>query len=192
MSPLISTGDASVTGLGGSTAVTQVVDLLDAPEHTTQTAAVTNVGVGVGNTGANLAVGQMSGVSPDGTAVAVSWGPSDSSSVGTGSATAIGDTTHTTIVQVAMGTAADDGTLRITQRAVVVNFGAALANSGFDLAGDAAGTNADATALLVRGIVLALLTMLQPSAPTTTVAARVGTRRWGRRVGGDGERGRGR
>ena len=165
---LVSTGDASVTGLGGSTAVTQVVDLLDAPEHTTQTAAVTNVGVGVGNTGANLAVGQMSGTSPDGTTVAVSWGPADSSSVGTGGASAIGDMTHTTIVQVAMGTAADDGTLRITQRAVVVNFGAALANSGFDLAG---GSSADATALLVRGIVLALLTMLQPSAPTTTVAA---------------------
>jgi hypothetical protein len=165
---LISTGDATVTGLGGSTAVTQVVNLLDAPEQTTQTAAVTNVGVGVGNTGANLAVGQMSGLEPDGTAVAVSWGPSDSSTIGTGAATAVGAQTHTTIVQVAMGTAADDGTINITQRAVVVNFGAAFANTGFDSAG---GPSADATSLLVRGIVLALLAMLQPSAPTTTLSA---------------------
>jgi hypothetical protein len=169
---LVGTGNASVTGLTGSTAVTQVVHLLDTSEHTDQTAAVTNVGVGVGNTGANVATGAMSAVEPDGTAVAVSWGPSDSSSdsssVRTGSATAVGDLSHTTIVQVAMGSASDDGTLTITQRAVVVNFGAALANSGFDTASASGGDDA---ALLVRGIVLALLAMLQPSAPTATVSS---------------------
>jgi hypothetical protein len=165
---LIDTGDASVTGLAGSTAVTQVVSLLDAPDHTTQTAAVTNVGIGLGNTGANVATGQMSAVEPDGTAVAVSWGPGDDASIRTGSATAVGDLSHSTIVQVAMGTAADDGTLTITQRAVVVNFGASMANSGFDAAGASAPSE---TALLVRGIVLALLAMLQPSAPSTTVTA---------------------
>lgn len=162
---LVQTGDASVTGLSGSTAVTQVVDLLDANDHTTQTAAVTNVGIGVANSGANTASGQMSSLQPDGTAVAVTWGPLDAT-VGTGSATATGDLSHTTIVQVAMGTAADDGTLTITQRAVVVNFGAAIANSGFDAAG---GSPDSQSALLVRGIVMALLAMLAPDSPSTVV-----------------------
>ena len=49
---LIDSGNASAVGLSGSTAVTQVVQLL-AGDNTTQTASVTNVGISVGNSGAN-------------------------------------------------------------------------------------------------------------------------------------------
>jgi hypothetical protein len=163
---LVDTGNANVTGLAASTAVTQVVHLLDANEQTQQNASVVNVGVGVGNSGANQAVGQLSAMGPDGAAVAVTWGPSGTASVASGSATATGDRSNTTIIQVAVGTAADDGTLQIVQRAVVVNFGAGLASSGANAAG-ALGAN---DAMLTQAIVLALLSMLLPSAPSSTAA----------------------
>ena len=65
-----------------------------------------------------------------------------------------------------MGTASADGTLTITQRAVVVNFGAGIANTGVNAAG---GT--DPTALIIQALVVALLAMLEPSATTSTVSA---------------------
>jgi hypothetical protein len=163
---LVDTGSANVTGLAASTAVTQVVHLLDANEQTQQNASAVNIGVGVGNSGANQAVGQLSAMGPDGAAVAVTWGPSGTASVASGSATATGDQSNTTIIQVAVGTAADDGTLQIVQRAVVVNFGAGLASSG----ANAAGALGDNDAMLTQAIVLALLSMLLPSTPSSGAA----------------------
>jgi len=148
----IDTGDANATGLSGSTAVTQVVHLLDESRTSTQTASVVNVGVGTANTGGNLAI---LNTAPGGssTALAVAWGPR--ASVTTGSADAAGNATKTSIIQVAIGTATEDGVICITQRAIVVNFGAGFANSGAN--GAFAGTS---QGLLIDSVITAIVTAL--------------------------------
>ena len=150
---IIQTGDATAAGLQGNTAVMQVVHLLDANETANQQATVVNVGLGVSNSGGNLALlGPSNGSAR--TAVAVEWAPAGDAGVTTGSAAAIGDASNTSIIQVAVGVASGDGVLRITQYAVVVNFGVGFANSGGNGAGGgAAGALAEAVlAALLQGL----------------------------------------
>ena len=146
----VMTGNATATGLSGSTAVTQVVQLLDENKTTEQKASIVNVGVGTANSGGNLAI-LHTGPGVDATAMAVSWGPT--SSVTTGGASAVGDASTTRIVQVAIGTASDDGAIYIKQQAIVVNFGAAFANSG----GNGAFSGGNSDSLMVDSIVTALV-----------------------------------
>jgi hypothetical protein len=168
---VVGTGDVSALGLSSSTVVTQVVNLLDANETTSQTASVQNVGVAIGNSGANSVSSAVTGTGAGRTAVAVSWSDVPSSAgVDTGAATATGDSSRTTVVQVAVGTAVDGGSLLITQRAVVVNFGAGFAASGLNAAGG------DQTqAVLAQAIIVALLSMMMgdssPTASGTTAAS---------------------
>jgi hypothetical protein len=148
----ISTGNAAATGLQASTAVTQVVNLLDTDETTIQSVSVVNVGLGAANTGGNLAIVNHTPGAPA-AAIAIQWQPA-SAAVDTGTATAVGLASNTTIVQVAIGTASDDGTIHISQRAIVLNFGAALALSG-DNGADAA--NQAFVSAVVRALVAALV-----------------------------------
>ena len=124
----IMTGNAAALGLQGLTTVTQVVNLLDTTEQTRQSVSVVNVGIGAANSGGNITV---SSAQPGGaaTALSVQWQPL-TSTVDTGDATATGLSSDATIIQVAVAQAAEDGSITISQRAIVVNFGAALALSG--------------------------------------------------------------
>lgn len=163
---VIDTGDVSATGLSSSTAITQVVNLLDANETTSQTASVQNLGVAIGNSGVNAALVSAGGYGSGRSAVAVTWNDVPSASVLTGSATATGDISRTTVIQVAIGTATGNGQLLITQRAVVVNFGAGFAASGLNGAGEAP----DSQAVLAQAVILALLSMMSDSSGAMLVS----------------------
>lgn len=123
----IGTGNANVTGLLGNTQIVQGVTVIGG-SASDQSVTVVNIGIGVGNSGSNLAAGSVVG---GGQEVAAGGAPGNgSASVGTGNTNAVGDNSGSLIMQIVTVTAADDGSITVTQRAVIINFGLALANSG--------------------------------------------------------------
>jgi hypothetical protein len=143
----IYTGDATAYGNVSETAINQnahgALGIL-----TSQTAGVANVGVGISNTGLNAAVGNGStntagflqtATNPTGVAsnsASATNASNGSATIRTGAATATGNKSETWIDQTAGGTGDSDpgGLLIISQTAGVLNAGAALANSGGNLA----------------------------------------------------------
>ncbi len=164
----IHTGNASGVGSRSTTNVAQTVDADGSgfvmPD---QTADVANIGIGVANSGVNLAIGNASptndatvdqtatvatgGGAIDGDVVASNDGIATTSSNGsaeiqTGSADATGnDAAHTTnITQTA--NANGSGFTMVNQSATAINVGIGVANSGINLAiGNAGTTTAGAT-----------------------------------------------
>jgi hypothetical protein len=110
----ISSGDATAVGQVAQTTIRQRV-AVGTGERAAQHTTVVNVGVGVANTGLNVAIGGGSTTTTRST---------------NGDAIAVGNITSTTLDQRAAGIASGAASLTIDQRAFVVNFGVALANSG--------------------------------------------------------------
>jgi hypothetical protein len=156
----IATGNASATGNESSTTIDQSstgqVDGLGLVVNT-QAALVTNTGIGVANSGGNVALGNLSqndstadqrvrvGSGNDdvdidagiltatnsGTAANASDGTAD---IRTGNASATGNRSATRVSQDEGGSVSGLGGIINTQAAVVVNAGAGIANSGGNLA----------------------------------------------------------
>ncbi len=157
-------GDANAVGNQSGTNQTQTVTVsgnLGTIQVINQNANVSNTGVGVANTGGNIAIGNSStnGATADqtangGTGGAVNNGQAANGSNGTasittGNASAIGNSSNTSINQDAHGSAHGQlgGILVINQNANVINSGVALANSGGNLAD---GNNSKNTAGLLQ------------------------------------------
>ena len=168
-SATIHTGAASAVGNDSNTNLTQAAwgdpDALGAIVST-QVAAIGNVGVGVANTGLNLAVGNTSdndagltqtalidGANPITSLLPVTASNSatvdttsdGSATIRTGAARATGNASATSLSQSSEATIAPGGmgVLPNTQVAAVLNAGAAVANSGVNAAiGNAAGLGA--------------------------------------------------
>jgi len=148
----ITTGNADSVGnsSAATTNVAQVVDTNGAQNVLSdQTALVIDFGVGISNTGLNLAIGNASDndadldqdalvIDADGDAVASNFGEAGNESDGdasitTGNASAIGTKSHTNIAQVVNANGAD-GFVLSDQTAIVANIGIGLANTGLNLA----------------------------------------------------------
>jgi hypothetical protein len=134
----IATGDARANGNRSNTVLLQAT-ILQNGQLVVQRADVNNTGAGLANTGGNAANASGSGAT--------------NASIGSGSATAVGNRSDSSIAQLAMLLAVDDGTIRVQQRAVVLNLGVALANSGSNLAG---GGISPQTASVIASLVRAL------------------------------------
>jgi hypothetical protein len=142
---VISTGDATAVGNDSSTGVAQTASTDGGGGLTVavQDADVVNAGAGVANSGLNAAVGNASDntatTDQDATGlIAVNAADTSNSSGGTavittGAATAIGNQSHTGILQ-AVDTGHGGGLLVAVQDADVVNAGLGIANSGLNLA----------------------------------------------------------
>jgi hypothetical protein len=133
----IGTGNASSTGNSGSTKVTQSI-VLTGNDVAQQLAAVLNLGVGVANSGLNFALAAVSGNnsgSPSSVTFVTAGAPS---SITAGSASALGNRSTSAVFQVVTVSASGNGSLLVIQRAVIVNFGLALANTGLNVAGGGA------------------------------------------------------
>ena len=150
----VGTGNANVTGLLGNTQIVQGVTVVGGSAND-QSVTVLNVGIGVGNTGLNLAAGSVLG---DGTQeVAAGGAPGNgAAAIGTGNTNAVGDNSGSLIMQIVTVTAADDGSITVTQRAVIINFGLALANSGGNTALSAMNGLPDAQRTMIEGLIAAL------------------------------------
>jgi hypothetical protein len=131
---LISTGSAVATGNAGATKVTQSI-VLTGRDVSSQLASVLNLGVGVANSGLNLALAAVAtnntGAPKSATFVTLGGG----STIGTGPASALGNRSTSAVLQAVTVTASGNGNLLVVQRAVIVNFGLALANTGLNAAG---------------------------------------------------------
>lgn len=127
---------------------------------------VLNIGVALSNTGDNTIVATLSG--------------SGSASATTGSASAIGNQSTTSVTQLATGIVGDGGNLTIEQRAAIVNLGLALADSGSNTIGAAvttalqSGDSADFQRLL-EAIVPELLKTANPAPAAESDTARSGS-----------------
>jgi hypothetical protein len=133
----INTGTANSTGNTGTTQVTQSI-VLTGNDVASQLAAVLNIGVGVSNSGLNFALASVSG-NNSGTPSSVTFVTmGGGSSIGAGPATALGNRSTSAVFQVVTVTASGNGSLLVVQRAIIVNFGLALANSGHNVAGGSA------------------------------------------------------
>lgn len=130
----IGTGDAGATGNRADTTVTQAARIVGG-DDSTQVATVINIGIGIGNTGLNVALAgiDVSGL-PNGTQIIFLGNGSNTAGVASGDADSIGNRSGTQISQQATGTASGTAILIIDQRAVVVNFGISFANTGGNLA----------------------------------------------------------
>jgi len=128
----IKTGNAGAIGDAAKTGVKQAANVGNG-EQSNQNALVVNVGIAIGNTGLNITIGALgsNGSTQSGQSVAVG---TTSGQVYTGAADAIGDKSKSRIQQFAGGTASGTAVLTIDQRAIIVNFGTALANSGGNFA----------------------------------------------------------
>jgi len=155
----IVTGPSSATGNAATTNISQSANhdgkgfsLVD------QTATVVNVGIAASNSGLNAAIGNASLVpntaltiqnaritEADGGDInaddivasnnaTTSTNSNGSASITTGAATAVGSASNTTINQAANTNITGNGFALVDQTATDVNFGAALANSGVNLA----------------------------------------------------------
>jgi LPXTG-motif cell wall-anchored protein len=128
----IKTGNATALGNNSKTSVKQAATIKNG-EQSNQKAVVVNVGIALGNSGLNITIGTLGS---DGNPVSTQAVKSGSSNgqIYTGDANALGDRSNSKISQVANGKASGVATLIIDQRAVIVNFGTALANSGGNVA----------------------------------------------------------
>jgi hypothetical protein len=172
---VIRTGDAAAYGNVSTTSIDQgahgALGIL-----TSQDAFVVNAGVGVADTGLNSATGNTSvntagfvqtATNPNGLATnsASSTNASNgSATIVSGAASATGNKSETWIDQTAGGTGDDDhgGLLVIDQLGIVANVGAALANTGGNLAVGNASTN-DATGNIQTATIAPDVTALLPT-----------------------------
>ncbi len=126
-SATVDTGNVTVVGARGTTGITQSAKITNG-QTAGQQAFVVNIGIAFGDSGSNVALVGAT-ISRNGqTAIAAG-------KVTTGDAQAIGDRSSSAIGQTATLAASDHGVLTVDQRAVIVNVGIALANSGFNTAG---------------------------------------------------------
>jgi hypothetical protein len=153
----IDTGDASAVGNRAGTSVTQAA-IVAGGDASTQIAAVLNIGIGIGNTGLNVAVGT---VTVDGASAAqLALLNSGVAGVQTGAADALGNRSDTRILQAASGTASGTAVLQIGQWAIVLNFGTAFANTGGNAA--VAGAGPAGMSAAEYQAVLAIMNVLAP------------------------------
>jgi hypothetical protein len=144
-------GDATAVGNQSGTNSTQTVTVsgnLGVIQVINQQANVSNVGASVANTGGNIAIGNSSnntaagtqtgngGLGPASNTGTAGNASNGSAAISTGNASSIGNSSNTTINQVANGSAHGllGGILVINQDATVTNSGVALANSGGNFA----------------------------------------------------------
>ena len=152
----INTGTANATGNTGNTQVTQSI-VLTGNDVASQLAAVLNIGVGVSNSGLNFALASVSG-NNSGTPSSVTFVTmGGGSSIGAGPASALGNRSTSAVFQVVTVTASGNGSLLVVQRAIIVNFGLALANSGRNVAGGGAISAAMPDTGAAQQLLLALL-----------------------------------
>ena len=146
------TGNAQATGDNAQTSVVQGA-IVGNGQASNQTTTILNIGIAISNTGLNITIASIGGSSasmPD-TAFA---------NVATGNSSATGDRANSSINQNASASASGNAVVTIDQRAVVVNFGVAISNTGanFSLA------SLDESALTPeeQAIIAALLNSLVP------------------------------
>ncbi len=170
----IKTGNAGAVGDKAKTGIKQAAKVGNG-EQSNQNAIVVNVGIALGNSGLNITIGSLgtNGSTQSGQSVSVG---TTSGQVYTGNANAIGDQSKSHIQQLAGGNASGTAVLTIDQRAIIVNFGTALANSG----GNYAFASFDPSQLSPEEaeIVQAVLTALAPlfgTPPTGTTPTLGGT-----------------
>lgn len=125
----IDTGPVNATGNTGSTKVLQVV-VITGGHLVDQSADVITLGIGLANSGANVAL-----VAPGNGAVSSASPTGATAMVATGSAGATGNQSASQIIQIVTVAAHDQGVITALQRAIVINFGGALAVSGLNQAG---------------------------------------------------------
>jgi hypothetical protein len=130
----VDSGGAHSTGNVGTTRLVQAV-VLTGSHDANQVVNVMTMGVGIARSGGNTAV--VIGAHPD------AQGALGDARIDTGSARATGNRSSSTIIQIVTAKASGHGQLDATQRAVVVNLGGALATSGRNVAGTAAGSSRD-------------------------------------------------
>ncbi len=116
------TGLAQATGDAAHTSIVQGAIVTNG-QASNQTSTVLNIGIAISNTGLNITiatVGPSSGATADAAFAGVS----------TGNSSATGDRANSSINQTASGSASGSAVVSIDQRAVVVNFGVAISNTG--------------------------------------------------------------
>jgi hypothetical protein len=133
----ISTGSSTATGNTGTTKVTQSI-VLTGNDVASQLAAVLNIGVGVSNSGLNFALAAVSGDSSGGPSSLTFVTMGGGSSISAGPSSALGNRSTSAVFQIVTVSASGNGSLLVIQRAIIVNFGLALANSGLNVAGGGA------------------------------------------------------
>jgi len=144
------TGDALGVGTQATTRILQaaVVQTRTGDDaNSVENALVINLGDGTANSGLNRIIGVLSQNGAD----YGLGGATGMASVTSGDASAIGASANTVIKQSVNADASDSGFIVITQRAVVFNLGAAIANTGFNSAtgvGDMGLTDAQLAALV--------------------------------------------
>ena len=102
-----------------------------------QLASVLNIGVGVANSGLNFALASVSSNNGGGPK-SVTFVTMGGSNITAGPAHALGNRSTSTVFQIVTVSASGNGSLLVIQRAIIVNFGLALANSGLNAAGGGA------------------------------------------------------
>lgn len=123
------TGNANATGNNAHTGIVQGATVGNG-ESSSQTSTVLNIGIAISNTGINVTIASIGA----GSATAVGTTGPDSATVMTGDARATGDRATSTIGQTATASASGSALVTIDQRAIVVNFGIALSNTGGNFA----------------------------------------------------------
>ena len=152
----IDTGMANATGNTGTTQVTQSI-VLTGNDIASQLAAVLNIGVGVSNSGLNFALAAVSGASTGGPTSITFVTMGGGSFINAGPAGALGNRSSNAVFQVVTVSASGNGSLLVIQRAIIVNFGLALANSGLNVAGGGALNAAMPDAASAQQLLLMLL-----------------------------------
>ncbi|MGZ6963145.1 MAG: beta strand repeat-containing protein [Acidimicrobiia bacterium] len=152
----IDTGMANATGNVGTTTVTQSI-VLTGNDVASQLATVLNLGVGVSNSGLNFALAAISGNNTGAPSSVTFITMGGGSFINAGSAGALGNRSSNAVFQVVTVSASGNGSLLVIQRAIIVNFGLALANSGLNVAGGGALNAAMPDAATVQQLLLMLL-----------------------------------
>ena len=127
----VQTGNTGAVGNAAKTGVTQSA-VIGNGDVSKQKAIVLNVGIAIGNSGLNITIGRIDNTAPKSSTTLT--GGRANGQVYTGNTAAVGDAAKSHITQIAGGLAKGNATLVIDQRALIVNFGVALANSGGNLA----------------------------------------------------------
>lgn len=152
------TGNAAATGDAAHTTVVQGANV-GTGESSTQTTTVLNVGIAISNSGINVTIATV-GANPDATTTAALAPVAATGTLSTGTSRATGDRSSSAISQIASVSATGNALVSIDQRAIIVNFGIAMSNTGanFALASfDGTGLTPDEQA-----IINALLSSLAP------------------------------
>lgn len=166
----ITTGTSNATGNTGTTQVTQSI-VLTGTDVTSQLAAVLNIGVGVSNSGLNFALAAVTG-NNSGTPSSVTFVTmGGASSIDAGPASALGNRSTNAVFQIVTVSASGNGSLLVVQRAIIVNFGLALANSGLNGAGGGALNAAIPDAAAAQQL---LMMLLDPATPASGSGAITG------------------